>query len=211
MCLHPHLPSLAHLLTVTTPAIHYRVTADISTVNLFHWLQAIIYGATLLIYHCDLQCSPSLNSRYPHNKMSKCWYNQLGDLLSQWTLIYVPGQPGTIWAWNMSLILVQDRSDWGQLIRDLQLAMWVIETLRGDGIVLSLVSCLHRPILTALLSPSRWRMKSLLPMSAEVRALHPNEMTQDEVKHKQKQKETHSLIVNRNRIFIAGHLLHNLI
>ena len=46
-------------------------------------------------------------------------------------------------------------TDWGQLIRDLQLAMWVIETLGGDGIVLSLVSCLHRPILTALLSPSR--------------------------------------------------------
>ena len=83
MCLHPHLQSLAHLLTVTTPAIHYRVRADISTVNLFHWLQAIIYGATLMIYHCDLQCLPSLNSRYPHNKMSKCWYNQLGDLVSR--------------------------------------------------------------------------------------------------------------------------------
>ena len=77
-----HLQSLAHLPTVTTPAIHYLVTPDISTVNLFHWLQAIIYGATLMIYHCDLQCLPSLNSRYPHNKMSKCWYNQLGDFLS---------------------------------------------------------------------------------------------------------------------------------
>ena len=116
MCLHPHLQSLAHLLTVTTSAIHYRVTADISTVNLFLRLQAIIYGATLLIYHCDLQCSPSLNSRYPHNKMSKCWYNQLGDLLSQWTLIYVSGQLWTIWAWNMTLILVQERSDWLETI-----------------------------------------------------------------------------------------------
>lgn len=46
----------------------------------------------------------------------------------------------------MTLILVQEGSDClGQLITDLQLAMWVIETHGGAGIVMSLVSCLHRP------------------------------------------------------------------
>ena len=29
-----------------------------------------------------------------------------------WTLIYVSGQLWTIWAWNMTLILVQEGSDW---------------------------------------------------------------------------------------------------
>ena len=110
---------------------------------------------------------------------------------------------------------------WGQLITDIILAMWgclvspwVIEMYRGadgDGIVLSTGACLHGPILAQPLSPPRWRMKSLLPMSAQVRALHLNEVTQEQNElntNTDKQGQTFPrLILNNNKCFFT--ILHS--